>query len=543
MIDILKQLLSLDAESEVVEYKEAKNQFSIDKLGQYFSALTNEANLKGLDCAWMLFGVKDDKSIVGTAISSKQINNFKLEIANNSSGNLTFIDIYKEKIDGKNILMLKIPASPKGLPIAWKGHYYGRDGESLGPLNIEEIERIRAQKISNDWSGIIIDNATIDDLSEEAIQKAKQLFLVKNPKLKNELDKWDNVKFLNKAKITIKGKITNTSILLLGKPESEYLLSPSVGKISWILRDSDNIEKDYEHFYPPFLLNSEKAFSKIRILKYRYLQEGTIFPDEVNQYEPYIIREALNNAIAHQDYRLNGSIVIIEKEDNTLTFKNKGNFIPETIENVIISDAPEIETRNPFLINAMVNLNMIDTIGSGIKKMFIIQKNKFFPLPEYSFNNREVKVTFSGKVIDMAYAKRLIQDPTLTLEQIIILDKFQKNKQLTQLEIDELKKNKLIEGRKPNYHISIGVAQKSNQKADYIKMRGMDDEYYKELILNYLEKFKNGSRIDLEKLLISKLPDVLLETQKKDKIKNLLQKMKTDNSIELNKNRKWILKI
>jgi ATP-dependent DNA helicase RecG len=59
--------------------------------------------------------------------------------------------------------------------------------------------------------------------------------------------------------------------------------------------------------------------------------------------------------------------------------------MPQTIENVIISDAPELNYRNGFLVNAMVNLNMIDIIGSGIKRMFITQKNKYFPLPEYDF--------------------------------------------------------------------------------------------------------------------------------------------------------------
>lgn len=98
--------------------------------------------------------------------------------------------------------------------------------------------------------------------------------------------------------------------------------------------------------------------------------------------------EALNNCIAHQDYTLGGKINIVEREDGVLTFLNSGSFIPESIEKVIETDAPENNYRNPFLANAMVNLNMIDTIGSGIKKMFIIQKNKFFPLSEYHLENK-----------------------------------------------------------------------------------------------------------------------------------------------------------
>src|SRR5690606_16750507 len=156
-------------------------------------------------------------------------------------------------------------------------------------------------------------------------------------------------------------------------------------------------------FTCPLFLSVQQIYSKIRNIKYRYLQEGTLFPDEVNQFEPYIIREALNNSIAHQDYMLGGKILVIEREDGVLTFSNSGSFIPRSIEKVIAADAPENRYRNPFLANAMVNLNMIDTIGSGIKKMFVIQKDKFFPLPEYDLSNQKVTVSITGKIVDVNY--------------------------------------------------------------------------------------------------------------------------------------------
>ncbi len=124
----------------------------------------------------------------------------------------------------------------------------------------------------------------------------------------------------------------------------------------------------------------------------------------------------------------------------------------------------------------MVNLNMIDTIGSGIKRMFSIQRKKFFPLPEYSFANEQVKVEITGKVLDMNYASKLSQMPALMLYDIMLLDKVQKYKPLEDSEIKRLKNNKLIEGRKPNFHISSRVAGKTGQAADYMKMRGIDDD-------------------------------------------------------------------
>lgn len=391
----LDNLLSLHSESEIAEFKEAKNTFPFDKLGKYFSALCNEANLKNLNRAWLVFGVKDDKSVVGSRFrtNSKDLQSLKKEIADKTTNRLTFIDIHEIKHPDGRVLLLEIPPAPQGLPIAWDGHYYGRDGESLGPLNLEEIERIRAQNRATDWSAVTLPSASIDDLDSTAIAIAQRNFVQKNPRLADEARRWDPATFLNKAKLTINGQITRTAVLLLGKPEASHFLNPASATVTWILKDRDGLERDYQHFGCPLLMSVDEVFHKIRNLKYRYMREGTLFPEEVDQYDPYIIREALNNAIAHQDYEMGGKVTLIEFEDGRLCFSNPGQFIPGSVESVIQSDAPESRYRNRFLTDAMVNLNMIDTIGSGIRKMFFIQKNRFFPLPEYELKDNRVQVT------------------------------------------------------------------------------------------------------------------------------------------------------
>jgi ATP-dependent DNA helicase RecG len=239
----------------------------------------------------------------------------------------------------------------------------------------------------------------------------------------------------------------------------------------------------------------------------------------------------LNNSIAHQDYTLGGKVNVVEREDGFLTFVNSGSFIPQSIENVIESDSPETRYRNPFLTAAMVNLNMIDTIGSGIKKMFVIQKNKFFPLPDYDFTDNKVKVKITGKVVDVNYSSKLAEIKDLSLQEIILLDKVAKQKRLTKEEAKVLKSKKYIEGRSPNFHISSKVANVTGERAKYIQQRGIDDEYCMKMILDYLQKFDEGVKSDFEKLLLDKLPDVLDIQQKKNKIKNILQRLKNEGLI------------
>jgi|LSQX01.3.fsa_nt_gb ATP-dependent DNA helicase RecG len=531
---ILQTLRNLNAENEVVEFKEAKNTYDFKKLGKYFSALSNEANLKGKPFAWLVFGIENKRhQIVGSSFRShrKDLDSLKSEIANKMTNRITFIEIYELKEREGRVVMFQIPAAPRGLPIAFDGHYYGRDNEELVPLNLEEIERIRAQATIEDWSAVIIPEATIDDLDVEAIALARKNFKDKFPDKAYDVDKWNDITFLNKSKVTIKGKITRAAIILLGKDESECLLRPADVKIRWKLIDKNNNDIDYEIFGLPLILSVEKVFSKIRNIKYRYMQEGTIFPTEVSQYEPFSIREAINNCIAHQDYTKNARINVIEMEDQ-LVFTNQGTFIPGSVEKVVIEDAPEEFYRNRFLATAMFNLKMVDTAGGGIKKMFHFQRVRFFPLPEYDLSNEKVKVTILGKILDMNYARLLAQYINLTLDEIIMLDKVQKKKALTSFEEKHLRQKQLIEGRRPNFFIGIKVAQRTGQKAEYSKNKGFEKNYYLDLIEKSINEHKSMGRKDIDELLWNKLPEWMNDKQKKIKINNLISELRRKKIIE-----------
>lgn len=542
--NLVQQLVKEPNEQEWLEFKE--NYHSAEEIGERISALANGACLCDKRYGYLIFGVKDsDQSIVGTHFDPKKQKakgNEDLEfwLSSRLSPRIDF-KIYDVDVNGKKVIVFEIPATSH-TPVTFLHEPYIRVGSYTKKLKDypEKAKKIW-QSMSTDWSAEICQDATIEDLDPTAITKARQLFIRKNPRLAEEAPHWDDVTFLNKARLTIKGKITNTAIVLLGLPESAHFINPAVAQITWILKSADGIEKDYEHFYTPFLLAVDEVYHKIRNLKYRYLISGTLFPEEVDQYDPYIIREALSNAIAHQDYRLGGRITIVEKEDSTLTFQNYGNFLPVSIENVILSDSPEQKYRNTFLVNAMMQLNLIDTIGSGIRRMFLKQREKFFPMPDYDLENNRVQVKITGKVLNMDYARKLAELPDLSLSNIIALDQVQKNLPIQDADATELRKKGLIEGRKPNYCISANVAEQTDLQAEYLDMRGLDDQHYQGLILQYLRKFKHAKRADFEKLLIDKLPQILDDDQRKHRVRNLLQKMRKDGLVEA-KGLTWYLK-
>lgn len=526
----LDELLRLPAETEWAEFKEAKNGYDFNDLGQYFSALSNEANLKNQSFGWLVFGVEDKaKKIVGSQFRPhrKDLDHLKEEIANQTNNRMTFEEIYELNRSGNRVVMFQIPPALRGLPTTWKGHFYGRDNEALVPLSLHEIEQIRKQRVVEDWSRQICDGAELKDLDPAAITQARKVFKVKHSKLASEVDGWDDRTFLNKAKICIGGRITNTAIILLGKDESTHFLSPCVVQMTWVLKNKANVDKDYRHFGPPFLLAVDELFANVRNLTLRHLPDGTLFPVEVSQYDPWVLREILHNCIAHQDYSMRGRINVVEVEDESILFTNLGQFLPGSVEEVIRRDQPQEEYRNRFLVDAMVNLNMIDTIGSGIRRSFGIQRERNFPMPTYDLSESgRVKVRVIGQILDPNYTRMLMSQTNLDLLDVISLDKVQKGLAITDEEVKSLRSKKLIEGRRPNIHVSAYVAAATDTVEDYLKRRGIDKAYCEKMVADFLKVKGDAKRKEIIRLLSEKLSDALTEDQKRNFIRNLLQDMR-----------------
>ena len=536
-------------ESEVVEFKEAKTNYSFNDIGKYFSALSNEANIRGYQEAWLIFGISDNKKIGGTEFRRQgSLQNLKKELVNGTNERLTFMEIYELTMEGQRVIAFQIPPAIRGIPTTWQGAAYAREHESLCPLPMNKVDLIRSQ-IGMDWSKEIIEEATFDDLDPEAVKLARELFSKRQMDRKQAQDilkKLSDVEVLNKAGITIKGKITRTALLLLGKSESSCFFDGFIPRITWTLYNANHSIKTYEHFDMPMLLAVDKVYSRIRNVKYRYIAgQQTLFPDEVNQYEPELIKEVINNCIAHQDYRLRGKINVEEFEDK-LIFINEGAFIPETIEQALEPGYKPPYYRNVFLCNAMVNLYMIDTNSMGIPMMYQIQRDKCFPLPTYDLSTiNRVKVIVYGKILDKNYTQLLYSDAELSMRTVFLLDKVQKKEAISKESFKTLKKQGLVEGRYPNLFVSFKVADIVGQKAAYVRNKGLDDDICKQLIIKALESMGEISKKELMEILEKVLPEVLSDEQKSKKVSNLLQVMKREGILGVKgKNRyaKWCLK-
>lgn len=545
LLNLLEQFRRLPREEATVEFKSSWD--FADDIGEYLSAMANTAVLERHERAWLIWGIDNATH----AVKGTSFNPF----TSKGEGKQSLIMWLTQKIkprpdfqfhelkhpDGK-VIMLEIHP-PRSEPLAFKGIRYIRIDSHKTRLSEHPSKEARLWELLggvSDWSGEVVVDATLDDLDPEAVDFARNKFL--EYRLKSEPDSerhdtlraetlaWDVATFLNKAHITKQGRLTRSALLLLGRDESAHFLTPADTKISWNLRDEQNRMIGSQHFGLPLLLASEALFKRIRNVTMEYMPDGSLFPVPVSQYDSWVIREALHNCIAHQDYRMGGKINVVEHPDR-LIFTNLGVFIPPSVQWMLEHQSPPEHYRNQWLINGMIRLRMIDQQGSGIRRMFETQRERFFPLPDYLIDadssvKPRVEVAIHGRILDVKYTQLLMKRRDLNLSQVVLLDQVQKHQKLTAAASKLLKAQKLIEGRAPNYFISAKVAEWTGQKARYIRNRGLDDDYYRRLITEYLQKYAKASRKDLDELLFSKLPEVLTHEQKAHKVRNLLQSLR-----------------
>ena len=530
-------------EYEIVEFKEAKSNYDADKIGRYFSAISNEANLRQQQYGWLVLGVGEKnmtKQVVGTSFKmgdKSLLEHFKYEISRDTANGMTFYDIIEifPIVNGKEyrVLMFKIPAAATGIPTDWKTNYYERTGESLVALKQYKIDAIRSQE-RKDWSKQVLEKATIEHLDKTAINLAREKYKEKmnQEHISAEVDAMSDEQFLTKMKLMIDGKITQAGMLLLGNSDFDYMFQ-TAPSIMWRLYGADGMDKDYAIFKIPFINVVDNVFAKVRNLTYRYMpNQLTLFPMETEQYNSWLIRELLNNCIAHTNYQLGGRIYVNEFEDK-IKFTNPGDFIPQKIENVLeVSYSPPFY-RNKLLADSMMAFHMIDTATLGIRRAYNIQKAKYFPLPDYNVSSgAQVEVTVYGKTLNDNYMHILYDHQDLDLQTVFLLDRVQKGLTIEKRDVDRLRALKLVEGRITSLYLSASAAKSIDESSNYIKNKGFDDKYYKDLIVEYLKQYKKAKKKDIRELLWDKLPNVLSAAQKENKIRNMLTALRKQGIID-----------
>lgn len=377
----LHELRQLKGETEVVEFKLAENQFPFEELGMYFSALSNEANLKKVAQGWLVFGIENKThEIKGTNYKSSRValDELKKLLADQTTNRITFDEIYEVIENGKRVILFEIPAAPMGVPIAYKGHYYGRDGESLGALNLHEIESIRSQRVNICFETQI---ARADISADDVLRLLdyKKLFeLLKRdvPTSRSAiLERMESLEFVIKRGDEY--DITNMGALLLARNLSDF---PNLKTRRVAIRryeGTNNRICSMEQF-------SSAGYAVGFANMVRFIEQQTqederieILRESNPTYPTVAVREFVANALVHQDFDISGVQITVEIYKNRLVITNPGASLNE-IDRLI--DLPA-RSRNEKLAQAMYVLRLCERRGTGVDRA--VEAIEKMQLPPY----------------------------------------------------------------------------------------------------------------------------------------------------------------
>ena len=542
---LLREYPQENARCEWKEFKNLKNSFCGDEKDDVISYVSAIANMEG---GFLVVGVHDKTlEIVGTDTYNydrqKAILRLTDRCANLSSEGLDIIE-YITSDTQRKVWVIRIPKHLPKRPVYAHDKAWQRIEDSLVELTLERLNTILDEPLftGSDWSAEIVPNATIDDLDEVAIAKARVMFKKVHSRIPaEEVNAWSVPEFLSNAGVMIDGGITRAAIILLGKPVSVFKLRPAVVRVTWSLRDEKQDVVDYEHFTAPFILTVDQILAKVRNLTMREMPGGTLFPDVMQQYDDYSMREILHNCIAHQDYTLQERINLVENP-GFLYYANGGSFIPGTVQKALATHGPQRHYRNECLCNAMVNFNMIDIVGRGIRKIFNQQWERRFPMPDYEIDaaKKEVAVRLYGNAINEKYTKLLKENKDLSLEDCILLDAVQKGHRLSESDAKNLLERGLVEGEYPDLTISLSIARQTKQLPEYTKVKGLERDKIKQMALQFIQNAgEEGTKLDA---ILEYIKDVLPSTksleQKRRLLRHILEEMKNENMIQVN-GRTW----
>ena len=517
-------------ECEWKEFKNLKNEFCGKETNDIISYVSALSNMEG---GHLVIGVVDKTlEIVGTDTYNFDVQKAKLRLteqcANLPSEGLSVEEFITEDTH-KTVWVIHVPKHMKRLPVYAHSKAWQRLNDSLVELTDSRRNAILDERESMyDWTAQIIEDATIEDLDYDAIRLAREGYKQRYPQFANECDTWSDRVFLDKSCLTIDGKITRTTLLLVGKEDKAHKLN-HIAQIVWkCFQDGQTFGDIYTI---PFIRTTSELLNRIRNYRFKIYPKNSLIPAEVWKYDTESILEGLHNSIAHQNYE-SGSRIIVTEDKDKLTFENSGYFYEGSYDQYITGEKTPRNYRNPALVKAMVNIKMIDTQGYGIHKMFLSQKKRYLPMPDYDKSTAtEVVLTLPGTVIDENYSLMLLENRNLSLMDAVLLDYVQKGKSISSEAVAILRKRKLIEGRLPHIFISKDIAQVTDQRIEYSKHKGLDDKKCEALLIDSLKEHGSLTKGEIRNLFWNVISDQLNDRQKETKVYNILRKMKKQNII------------
>jgi len=436
-------------ESRNLEFKESLS--LKNEIGESVSGFANTCD------GMILIGVSDEGEVKGVQIGKKTIEQLANFIKQNTD-NSVYPDIGVERVDGKDIIVVKIKESDEK-PVFFRGDAYVRVGKSNHKLSASEIRRMAKESSKSYWDGQVCEGAELSDIDLDFIEK-EFIPLYLEASGKKVIGKIKEL--LNSLGCIKDNKPTNAGILLFGKNPQKFFMNSYIA-LARYKGDVESSERlDYKEFSENLFQQIDRCndYIKDHIAIMSRLKLGEVRREDISEYGLFSIRELITNAICHRDYSDQRSKVIIKMFDEKIDFYNPGGFGGNvTPKNVVYRQY----SRNPVIAKVLSKVEYIEELGEGWNK--IIKEHEEHSLkpelPKIVADKSSVLISLFStkeKFEEKDLIKDLIKDlKDLTENQRKILFEIRKDSRVTQEQL-----SKIIGINEKNIRNNIAILRKKD---------------------------------------------------------------------------------
>lgn len=499
----------------------------------YVTALCNEEG------GFLVIGMTDNypHEVVGTNQSLGIIGELESNIYRDTEIRPSIYELYENE---KRVLVIEVPSRPAGKVFKFEDVALMRVGEELKPMSDEVYLKIINEQ-EPDFSQQICENLQISDLEERAITILKEKYALKQNN--SNFKTLSNEQLLSDLDLLKNGKLTNAALILLAKKE---ILNDKLPQAAVMLeyRNSEN-QIPFDNRIPfsqPFFILIDELWNTINLRNGSFPIQDGAYIFNIPFFNEEVIRESINNAITHRDYRKTSEIVI-KQFPQRLDIINAGGFpIGVNLENLLKTPSTP---RNRLLADVLQKTGIVERSGQGVDKIYYNTLVEGKAEPDYSKSDYfQVNLKLSAVLEDRAFALFIVsiqdelpESEKLSVLEVITLNMIKKGVSKNNLDteiVTKLLQKKLIEKRgKTNaiyYILSKDYYDFTDEKAKYYNLQELDEGEVLSKVMQFLSKEGKAKMKDFVGLFEDKLSRKQVRTRIEKFVINKILEQKGEGS-------------
>ena len=512
-------------EAERLEFKEAKLNYSYDKLARYCSGLANEGGGR------IVLGVTDKRPrrVVGSQ-ALPDPGHTAARLTRDLQFRIEFEEI--QHPDGR-VLVFTARPHMLGVPVQYEGIYWARAGDELKAMPPDQLRRI-FDEAAPDFSAELHPQAVLSDLDPALIEQFRGMWRRKSGNA--ALDALSHQQLLEDAELLQNGKLTLAALIVLGtKAAMGRHLAQAEVVFEYRSSEASLAHQQRIEYRQGFLGFLDSLWTTLNLRnEILHYQEG-LFMGDIPAFNEAVVREAILNAVTHRDYRRPES-VFVRQFPRKLEIVSPGGF-PDgiTVENLLWKQSP----RNRRIAEACAKCGLVERSGQGANRMFEESIKEGKPKPDFTGTDaHQVALTLRGEIQNPGFLRFLEKVgkerlSAFSTRDLLILDSIQREEPLNaelRERLPHLLEQGVIErigrGRGVRFILSCKFWSFLGKPGSYTRDAGLDRETNKSLLAKHIrESGEKGARFQ-------DLLDVLPQLSR-NQVQNLLREMKQEQRIRV----------